>query len=771
MMAGLFESSSSPPHQQANFPSVAVVPSDEGFVDLIRAGVLALQLLPRHSSAGLVLNTDGATDMPNVEACDALLNQLRVKAITLSVLLVTGAQSPDISLSRLSYLDLLRFMARNTYGVFLEAVPKISSTDYFYEINVYHQAFLCWSFKRVLHGVYLSSSLLRELEGSVDCGSCCSQGMNKFFSKTKEEFKLRRMLTKEVSSSLHSLLSCRLREGFAVNDVIIKRNKGIIEVKLTLPWKISSLIHYCIQTDWPLISSGPHKCQVCVFLEGDYDLIHDIFCQKGSAFQSKERNSVVKKFYSIIQHLSLVDRLLAHLESFSNAPSHFTVPESIANGVPLFQLSFTGTATPELVMTLDCGSVGFSSFWRPICSLDTSIWHRWMHTHPLHLILAHDLPLPKHLFSPNSSGRFAPVQCRKAMFQLSNMLKEVSSFVLVENTCYIKLLHEYEGGVATAEPSSFYIIRLVPKLPCLLIWLAFPGGVCGRLRQRELRALKERIERLVVKQHVVWSSSAVPLQSDLAAVSGDPSDLPACKLLSKPMEKILVRYETVPRDFNLVLESIVMRSSSRSQSPFPVLKSGKANPLTSGPSWTILNLMRYLCHTRWIWSVSSQRAVTSHSVVARILNILSKIRLMQGFNFARSLNGMQTMAIELPMKSSGHPDAEGEQNQSVLIQYVLFPSNSLSSALPVASDSSLEDINDPAAEGTEDIQIVTEVWAEPQDGVIVGEDGKDFFGARHKDISGIIFRRDNEVVNAFLTIEVRTNNEASLGHTSMLHQC
>ena len=40
-----------------------------------------------------------------------------------------------------------------------------------------------------------------------------------------------------------------------------------MEVKLTLPWKINSFIHYTLQSQWPLKG---HKCRILVHLEGKY---------------------------------------------------------------------------------------------------------------------------------------------------------------------------------------------------------------------------------------------------------------------------------------------------------------------------------------------------------------------------------------------------------------------------------------------------------------------------------------------------------------------
>ena len=64
-----------------------------------------------------------------------------------------------------------------------------------------------------------------------------------------------------------------------------------------------------------------------VLLEGDYDTLHDIICQREKMFASKDRNSVIRKFYVMLQHLSYVDKLLVHLESFASNKAHYTLPD------------------------------------------------------------------------------------------------------------------------------------------------------------------------------------------------------------------------------------------------------------------------------------------------------------------------------------------------------------------------------------------------------------------------------------------------------------
>jgi len=85
----------------------------------------------------------------------------------------------------------------------------------------------------------------------------------------------------------------------------------------------------------------------------------------------------------------------------------------------------------------------FSSYWKPICLLDAAVWQKWLHPHRLGLLLQHDFPLPRYLHQANPSGRFQQVQCRQAASVLFSTLKAWSSFVLIENHTYVKLIQKY----------------------------------------------------------------------------------------------------------------------------------------------------------------------------------------------------------------------------------------------------------------------------------------------------------------------------------------
>lgn len=82
----------------------------------------------------------------------------------------------------------------------------------------------------------------------------------------------------------------------------------------------------------------------------------------------------------------------------------------------------------------------FAQFWRPVCLIDPSVWHKWLHTYRFCLILQHDLPLPRYLHTASPNGRYQGVQSRHASATLFNFLKDWTSFVLIENHTYLKLV-------------------------------------------------------------------------------------------------------------------------------------------------------------------------------------------------------------------------------------------------------------------------------------------------------------------------------------------
>ena len=104
------------------------------------------------------------------------------------------------------------------------------------------------------------------------------------------------------------------------------------------------------------------------------------------------------------------------------------------------------------------------------------------------------------------------VQCRKAAVRLSDSLKDWSTFVLLENSTYIKFI--YPDNDKSQAPSTFYIIHMTSKPPCVIIWLAFPGGTSGSIRHSVVQDIKSMISKLTIKQLQSWRDISRPNGDD-----------------------------------------------------------------------------------------------------------------------------------------------------------------------------------------------------------------------------------------------------------------
>ncbi|KAM7161426.1 KICSTOR complex protein SZT2 isoform 2-T2 [Macrochelys suwanniensis] len=625
-------------------PGVSMVTADIGLVSMIRQGILALQLLPCNSSAGIIIITDGVTSVPDVAVCETLLNQLRSSTVACSFVQVGGVYSYDCSFGHVPNVELMKFIAMATFGAYLSTCPELDPLSL--DLNVYHKAFLLYSFLRTgesLNPEYYCVSQHRLFnEHLVSASSNPALAMRR-----------KKHTEKEVHADLVSIVSVRLREGYSIREVNITKGGSQLEVKLVLLWKHNMRIEYLAVAAWPLDPSK-RSTWVEVTMEGSYDILHDVSCTMRKPITSLYRTTVIRRFWNTLQSINQTDQMLVHLQSFDTVPEHFTIPESTKNGVPLFYIP-PGSTAPVLSLQhsgSDCSHSQFASYWKPILSMDANFWQRWLHMHRIVLMLEHDTPVPKHLHTPGNNGRYSTIQCRISHSALTSLLRDWSSFVLVEGYSYVKLMPSSEDPV----PSSFYVVRIISKAPCMVLRLGFPIGTPAQARNQIVEELQDRILQLRFP-HRVQSKEATPKvkrktfgsssPSKSPPVAGAPpalSDRPCLVVLHKPLEKLLIRYEKLPSDY---------------RAPFILTLE---HPPVSGPltmvanrtaSSTLASLSRYFYHQRWIWCIQSGLApAVPIAAVAQLLSTLTEVRLSEGFHFASSGDGIINMVLELPVRVS-----------------------------------------------------------------------------------------------------------------------
>ncbi|XP_054872770.1 KICSTOR complex protein SZT2 isoform X6 [Amphiprion ocellaris] len=728
---------------------ISMVSADMGLVSMVRQGILALQLLPPNSSAGIIIITDGVTSVPDVAVCETLLNQLRSGTIACSFVQVGGAYSYDCSFGYIPNVELMKFISLATFGSYLPSCPEVDLDSL--EMNAYHKAFLTYSF-------------LKTPESMNSEYFCVSQ--HKLFNEHLVSasgnpalvMRRKKHTEKEVHAHLVSVVSVRLREGYTIREISLTKGGTQLEVKLVLLWKHNMHIEYLAAASWPLDPSK-RTTRVEVTMEGSYDILHDISCTQRKPITSPYRTSVIRRFWNTLQSINQTDQMLVHLQSFNSIPENYTIPESTKNGVPLFYIP-PGSTTPVLSLqhsgSKDSSQSQFASYWKPILSMDANFWQRWLHMHRIAIILEHDIPVPKHLHTAGNNGRYSTIQCRISHSALTSLLRDCSSFVLVEGYSYVKLIY----SSSDQPPTSFYLVRLISKTPCMVLRLGFPIGTPAHVRNKIVDELREQILKLRFP-HRVQNKEATPKTKRKIVGHPSPSkspsipvpkpalsDRPCVVVLNKPLEKLLIRYEKLPLDFRTPFIFNMENFPLPSNSAMPL--SMAANRTASS---TLASLSRYFLHQRWVWAVqSSQGPAVATQAVAHILSMLSEIRISEGFHFAASGEGIINMVIELPVK--GMPGDMDRESHSCIVQYILFPPHSTSTKDSFSTD----DDNDTEVEAVDmdtELNLVTECWVEPQSGTVMNcmDQNRHFQGLKYQEIPQAIFPRDLACMSTMMTFE------------------
>ncbi|CAL1272334.1 unnamed protein product [Larinioides sclopetarius] len=713
--------------------------ADISTLKLLRYGILALQLLPENSSAGIVVITDGILNFPTCKSFDSILTQLRNSTISCSFIQLGSPFHSFSCFGRVPYKELMEFFATATCGAYFPSCKnlvenRLNST----EISSFHKALLLWSFQKTSTSCFLEAyepSPTTENYWHVE---------NPHFYTVAHQSRVKKKHTEGTwKVSLENLLSCRLREGYSVKSVLIDEAKNTQEIRLVLPWMLSTNIEYLITSGpipgrhWKNTSSELSSCHFEIIVDGCYEFLHDVTCSDKKPIRSVYRKTVITQFWSYIKNLSNTDQILTQLHSFALNPMYYTIPESIKNGVPLFYFS-TSSSVPILQST-NSANMQFASFWKPLCLLDINVWQKWMHAHRIGVILQHDTPLQKNLHLPNASGRYAHVQCRQAITTLNSLLSEESSFVLVENHSYINLLFEDPDK----PPVSFYVIRVTSKPPCVVIRLAFLGGLPGCQRYKIVNDLRDKILNLKLAKR-----SAGKDYTQSLGQQSSTSEQCCCYILKKPVEKILIRYEKLPTNFLISLPD----SQGNTRNISFHQKQSDAYFYADA----LATLSKYLLQQRWIWTLQYESCTSLDlKSASKILYTLTRIRLQEGFHFSHSNFGIVYLVQEIPMEVpkgivSDSDDVIEKESNCCVVQYVIFPPHTNTTV----KDSVSEEDDTELTEADGELQLIAECWIEPQYGTTVMSPELEYLnGLTYEQLPAAIHQKDMEVLKVLTTFE------------------
>ncbi|XP_065174799.1 KICSTOR complex protein SZT2-like [Sycon ciliatum] len=678
--------------------------SEYGLVAMLRSGHVGLQLLPDGAADSLILVTDTVCGMSDGAATEVLMTQLRNFDITFSCFQLGSKFHAGCSFGFVPNKPLLQFIPLATSGAYLANVEQKQQFEWNEkngELNFYQRCLLGWRCQ-------YNSEDWQHHYSAVNVPQS-----NRFWSDLPLVPTSRRRYGEcDVRASLINVVGTRIRQGYQLANIVIrKRNEGSsrLEVRLLLPWKDRASISYEASADYPLITANTH---VDIYIEGIYDIVRDV-CNAGNIRASTvnpHRMVVVRRFLQHIKSLQKADQLLVHLLSFNNSPSTYALTARIKSGSSVFYLP---PNSEKPIPSSSTGSAGrtssgqgrharagpmqpFTSFWQPVLSLDTGVWHCWFHVQRITAQLLHDSPLSRYLHLHNAVGRYGTVLCRQAAGQVITMLREWSSFVLLEMHSYVRFI---ESDGENAAPKSFCLVRIAPKNPFFVLRLAFLVGTPPKTQHEMVRDLKERMSKLSLSVRQPRPRSPVlRRQSSITNTPRRPSrsahvtaSIPCARLLNKNYEKILMRYEMIPSNIVSATSSDCLflfsaAGTSDAAAPVtgvniphglgphmntPMAKTAAVAPTTvaavggssgsGGFTWSRSNLACHLFQQRWVWCMEQP----SSSSVSGILATLVELRLQQGFSFAlsHSITGIISMTCQLMVEVTACQDESRRDRQ------------------------------------------------------------------------------------------------------------
>ncbi|XP_076659931.1 KICSTOR complex protein SZT2 isoform X2 [Halictus rubicundus] len=723
LVGGLFEESSTcfNKNNSNSVTNTSIISPESTFVNMLRYGMLALTLLPEHSCAHMIIVSDGIIGTTDVYVLDSVIQQLRATTVACSFLHVGSTYHPHSADGLVPYQDLLYFIARATLGTYMSFIPRITHLDDT-EMNIYHKNFLCWQlYREVLHD---------DLPYYPNWHSKNSL----FYEQKSTQLLQKKQIEDKVTCTLSSLLCCRLREGYLIKRANVRDD--VLEICFVLLWKSSVSLEYVVTCPWSTKSlSVSNTIQYTITIEAPYEFLHDITCLSKKPLKSQYRQGVVNHFWAALTSLTESDAMLAHFSWFPEFGwTWYSVPDTIRSGMPVFYSS--AYPSPSTVQLSDAACPQFGQIWQPVVSLNPIQWARWMHTQRVTLILSHDRPLPKHLHQANQSGRFQCVQSRQAAAVLYAMLKNWATFVLVENHTYVQFIYKE----TEKPPVSFSLIRISCKGLCVILSIAFAAGTEGVVRHNVVIDLLDRLSKLTLPNRPTGQR-----------------ETPSCTIIHKSLERILIRYERMPTDLN----SIVFPDGTQTNST-------KSTIIFGGMLTT--SLSRYLYHNRWLWHIKRPLVQTIPGItlprlnitaIARILSTITRMRLAEGFSFTYSAAGILNMVLEVQMQGVDKNDG----SYPCIIQYILFPPHVISSSVLERDSVSEEDTDEGTADGEVsidefenfgDFQIVSEIWIEPQCGLVqlpIQSAASYMHLLQYHKLPDAIARVDEGCINALLTLE------------------
>uniref|UniRef100_A0A915PYH4 Uncharacterized protein n=1 Tax=Setaria digitata TaxID=48799 RepID=A0A915PYH4_9BILA len=527
---------------RAGLANKEFISSEWSLMFMLRAGLIGLQLLPDTAQPNIILITDAVCHVTDIHALQKLMVQLRNYSVACSFIQIQGDCNTDAVFGHFSSPGFFTFLARATSGVYIPDKNKAAANDIFDLID--SRPFLCKNLQLFDTADGYIKNLIHQI--------------NPEFVEPYTFGVIRRMhYNVEYESSLEYFLRLRLYEGFILHELkVLKKGEGqsSILVELILPWKPQVTIGYKISASSENYTKRT-KLKITVICEAQYGMIRDLLSDRCSV------NSTKQTFCDAYRHTIIglleTDRILIHVHSFNSLADLFRLPPEVLREKSLFRYIMKENKTMLTVSTRELESLclqngaiaNFVEFWRIIGEFEERHWQKWSQVYSFRVILAHDHPLPPHLFLSEEPN--VKVTSQLSLTVLHNLLSQMATFSLVHGQTYVKFV---EGDDGIDVPKSFYIIKLSVEMQLIVIKIAFLDGLTVAFRDKVIKECRENFQSLSIERSCFFTKMLefADVGDDCATIA-ETTQLPALTIINRPLEIMLARYKKIPLALNRII--------------------------------------------------------------------------------------------------------------------------------------------------------------------------------------------------------------------------
>ncbi|XGW11349.1 hypothetical protein V3C99_012672 [Haemonchus contortus] len=592
---------------------------------MLRLGLIAVQMMHENTQSNIIVITDAVCGMPDANALQQLLSQLRSYTVSCSFIQLQGRSRNEACFGHVASCELFHFLAMATFGVYIPNCrcaigvdmndihePLVYSEDEeevdedeYKPLNPFHRALLCWCFQNALQDNVHITNLVNEINPE-------------FAQLYKNDVVRHRYIRSVYRSALHEILYIRLREGFTLKQVRLCNNDTRIMIVLSMPFRPLVFIDYTIIANWPSDKMSREDVTIDLVIQAPYNELKDLLSE--GQFPNAVRQKLVKSLRNLIDDILEADRVLLHIHAFNSDPVFYTIPLGVSTKIPIFTLEDKAKEMSIFLGTEQENANTFVGFWSSLCQLNEKSWQKWVHMHAERVVLKSS-NLPFNMFGLKSDVK---IDCRTAEDKLHDLLREQSSFCLVQRQTYVTFVYGKDSNV----PVYFYMVKVTLEAPCLILRTAFLGGISSIERRSVVDAFRRKL-------------------LDLRIVA-DGKETEALSVIRRPLERIMIRYRSIPKD---LLTIVRVREDEAMEDPKLLILHNA--------------ISKYLECRRRIWSlpqlnVTSDR--TTRVVAEYILSVLMQRRLQEGFRVAWTHEGIVGFCRQVIVQSG-----------PALQQYVIFP--------------------------------------------------------------------------------------------------